>query len=95
MRQIKVKQETYQQALEKGFPKYASIFHRLLKISSPPTQFMMQKWLRDIFNIHILKQPFFSSKYNTTSYRAFAIRVSDGKVVRSEELNSYELLKKV
>jgi len=90
MKQTKINKETFDLAVEKGFPLYKSIFHRLFKIVSIPSQTKVHDWLRDGYDIHVMKQQFLSTRYNKTSYRAFVIVVPEGKIIKSKKADSFE-----
>jgi hypothetical protein len=90
MQKVKINQETFDLAVEKGFPLYKSIFHRLFNIVEIPHQLKVHKWLINEYDIHVMKQQFQSYRYNKISYRAFVVTVPDGKVIKSKKTGSFQ-----
>jgi hypothetical protein len=56
---------------------------------STANQAVFQKWLRETHNIHMILKPFFDSECSDT-FGCDVIRRSDGRVIKSERVNSYE-----
>ena len=58
--------------------------------TSAPTQSLLQKWLREEHNIHILTRPFHDSLLGKTTCIADVIRIGDGRVLKSPRMDTYE-----
>ncbi len=85
--------ETAKLAKEKGFDltSYSCPCVGLPKhLQKPAPQAVLQKYLREVHNIQMILKPFYDSLEKENSFVCDVIRISDGRVIRSERLNSYE-----
>lgn len=74
----------------KGFPLHSN--NEEGEYWEAPTQSLLQKWLREVHNIHIISKPFYDSKTKKTTYVADCIRiVNDGRTSKSHICDTYEL----
>ena len=67
-------------------------FNRYLKFPEryhAPTQSLLQKWIREEHDIHMLIRPFFDSIGRDT-FVCDVIRRSDGRVIKSHQKDTYE-----
>ena len=55
-----------------------------------PTQSLLQKWLREKHNIQMILKPFYDSLKKENSFVCDVIRISDGRVIKSPRMLSYE-----
>lgn len=55
-----------------------------------PTQSLLQKWLREEFNIQMVIKPYWDSLLNKCMFSCDVIRIKDGKVIKSLKKDSYE-----
>lgn len=87
--------ETAKLAKEKGFDSNNEIYHfediKILGIF--PTQSLLQKWLREKHDIHIVIKPFFDFKLNKITYAADIIQIGNyiAKNKRLVVQETYEL----
>ena len=56
---------------------------------SAPTQSLLQKWLREKYDVHMLMKPFFDSIGKDT-FVCDVIRRVDGRVIKSTRCDTYE-----
>lgn len=70
-----------------------SLFNPDSNICTAPTQSLLQKWLREKYNIHIVIKPFFDSKLNKITYAADIMQIGNyiAKNKRLVVQDTYEL----
>ena len=76
-------------AYEKGYKKDCYREHPPRNYGKVP-QAVLQKWLREEHNIHIVSKPFYDSKFDKTTIVADVIRINDGTVRKSPQMDTYE-----
>lgn len=78
--------------IERDIKEYTNFKHRKnddLCISVPQSQ--LQTWLRTEYNIHMTLKPFYDTSTNETTFVCDVMKLpSDGKIIKSPRLKSYE-----